>query len=153
MKWQIARHVERHNFLKLFDDRSSFWSRTVSIAACKTSKVLHVTIYVKAKRVVAHNRYLFPTCLIASNYFTGACQRHRSIHGNDGGKPAVRLHIAPYLLNLSIMKKYSSVAIRYFLMFSRFNTRDSDKTLNSTRTYFFFLFFFFLFRRILKTKK
>lgn len=95
-----------------------------------------MTIYVKAKRVVAHNRYLFPTCLIASNYFTGACQRHRSIHGNDGGKPAVRLHITPYLLNPSIKRKYSSIVIRYFLMFSRFNTRDSDKTLNSTRTSF-----------------
>lgn len=106
-----------------------------------------MTIYIKAKRVVAHNRYLFPTCLIASNYFTGACQRHRSIHGNDGGKPAVRLHITPHLLNLFIKKKYSSIAIRYFLMFSRFNTTDSDKTLNSTRT-----FFSFLSRRILKKK-
>lgn len=105
-----------------------------------------MTIYVKAKRVVAHNRYLFPTCLIASNYFTGACQRHRSIHGNDRGKPAARLHITPYLLNLFIKKKYSSIAI---LMFLRFNTRDSDKTLNTTRTFFFL----FLFRRILKTKK
>ena len=98
---KVAGHVERYNFMKLSGGRSSFWSRTVSIAARKTSKVLHVTIYVKAKRVVAHNRYLFPTCLIASNYFTGACQRHRSIYSHDGRKPAVRLHYRIAQLRLS----------------------------------------------------
>lgn len=54
---------------------------TLSIARCvKRPRSLHVAIYVRGKRVVAHNRYLFPTCLIASNYFTGACQRRWSIH-------------------------------------------------------------------------
>ena len=93
-----ATFFERYNFTKLFDGHSSRSGRgTLSIALCvKRPRSLHVAIYVRAKRVVAHNRYLFPTCLIASNYFTGACQRRWSIH------MGAMLRVARFSINLSI---------------------------------------------------